>query len=60
MTQGGFAGEIAVVNPQYQEIDGQKTFSDIKTLPGPPILTCIKRLPVPFLRCIKAVAAIRR
>ena len=41
MTSGGFAGEIAVVNPRHREIGGRKTYPDIKALPFVPDLIVI-------------------
>jgi acetyltransferase len=41
MTSGGFAGEIALVNPRYQEIDGRKTYPDLQALPFVPDLIVI-------------------
>jgi acetyltransferase len=41
MTSGGFAGEIAVVNPRYGEIDGRTTYPDLKALPFVPDLVVI-------------------
>ncbi|WP_338827121.1 bifunctional acetate--CoA ligase family protein/GNAT family N-acetyltransferase [Bradyrhizobium sp. 27S5] len=37
----GFVGRIAVVNPNYAEIGGEATFSDIKSLPFVPDLLVI-------------------
>ena len=39
--QGGFAGEIGVVNPRYGEIAGMKAFSHIDKLPFAPELIVI-------------------
>jgi len=41
MTGGGFAGEIAVVNPRYREIDGRETYPDLQALPFVPDLIVI-------------------
>jgi acetyltransferase len=39
--KGGFAGEIAVVNPKYQAIDGVTSSPDLKSLPFVPDLIVI-------------------
>lgn len=41
ITDGGFQGEIAVVNPEYHAIDGQMTFHDFKSLPFVPDLVVV-------------------
>jgi acetyltransferase len=41
ITDGGFAGRIAVVNPEYDAIDGQTTFRDFKSLPFVPDLIVV-------------------
>ena len=58
MTSGGFAGEIAVVNPRYQEIDGRKTYPDLKALPFVPDLIVITA-PAPAIPQIIAQAGER-
>jgi acetyltransferase len=39
--KGGFAGEIAVVNPKYETIDGATTSPDLKSLPFVPDLIVV-------------------
>lgn len=39
--KGGFAGEIAVVNPKYEAIDGVTTARDLKSLPFVPDLIVV-------------------
>ncbi|MDE2069450.1 MAG: CoA-binding protein, partial [Bradyrhizobium sp.] len=39
--KGGFTGEIAVVNPNYETIDGTKTCPDLKSLPFVPDLIVV-------------------
>lgn len=39
--KGGFAGEIAVVNPKYEAIDGVTTSPDLKSLPFVPDLIVV-------------------
>jgi acetyltransferase len=41
ITKGGFAGEIAVVNPQHRAIDGQTTYPDFKSMPFVPDLIVV-------------------
>lgn len=41
IADGGFAGRIAVVNPNYETIDHQSTFHDFKALPFVPDLIVI-------------------
>jgi acetyltransferase len=39
--KGGFAGKIAVVNPQHKTIDGQTTYPDFQSLPFVPDLIVV-------------------
>jgi len=39
--EAGFAGDIAVVNPNYERVDGSHTFHDIRALPFTPDLIVI-------------------
>lgn len=41
ITKGGFAGDVAVVNPNYTAIDGQTSFADFKALPFVPDLIIV-------------------
>lgn len=41
LAKGGFRGEIAVVNPRYDSIGGQKTFPDLASLPFVPDLIVV-------------------
>jgi acetyltransferase len=41
ITRAGFAGEVAVVNPNHARIDGQTTYPDIASLPFVPDLVVI-------------------
>jgi acetyltransferase len=41
IVDGGFRGEVAVVNPKYPAIDGRNTFRDFKSLPFVPDLMVV-------------------
>jgi acetyltransferase len=41
LVAGGFAGEIAIVNPRYDSIEGRKTCPTLKALPSAPDLIVI-------------------
>ncbi len=45
IVEGGFRGEIAVVNPEYASIGGQKTHAEFKALPSIPDLIVITAPP---------------
>src|SRR5580700_4509044 len=55
---GGFAGEIAVVNPKYTSIRGRTTYLDLKAVPFVPDLVVITA-PVPAIPDIVAEAGRR-
>ena len=66
IADGGFAGRIAVVNPNYDAIDRQSTFHDFETLPFVPDLIVITA-PAPTIpgiieaagkRCVKGAVII--
>lgn len=48
LVEGGFAGEIAVVNPRYGEIGGLKTCPSLKALPFVPDLIVVT-VPAPVI-----------
>ena len=41
IVNGGFAGEIAVVNPKYAAIDGRTTYPDLQVVPFVPDLIVV-------------------
>jgi acetyltransferase len=45
VTAGGFAGQVAVVNPRYAEIAGEPTVADLTSLPFVPDLIVITAPP---------------
>jgi signal transduction histidine kinase len=55
LVSGGFAGEIAVVNPKYPAIDGKNTYPDLASLPFVPDLIVITA-PAPSIPGIMAKA----
>src|SRR5580693_7984353 len=55
---GGFAGEIAVVNPKYASIHGRTTYPDLKAVPFVPDLVVITA-PAPAIPDIVAEAGQR-
>jgi acetyltransferase len=55
LLSGGYASEIAVVNPKYPAINGKKTYSDLASLPFVPDLIVITA-PAPSIPGIVAEA----
>jgi acetyltransferase len=58
LEEGGFAGEIAVVNPNYQRVDGSQAFHDLRSLPFTPDLIVVTA-PAPAVAGIVAEAGER-
>jgi acetyltransferase len=56
ITDGGFRGEVAVVNPEYQAIDGKTAFRDLKSVPFVPDLIVVTA-PAPVVPSIVDEAA---
>lgn len=45
LLEGGFKGDIWLVNPHYEELEGQRCYPDIASLPGAPDLAILATPP---------------
>ncbi|MFT3732184.1 MAG: bifunctional acetate--CoA ligase family protein/GNAT family N-acetyltransferase [Hyphomicrobium sp.] len=55
--QGGFTGEVSLVNPKYSEIDGRKCYASVADLPAPPDLAVLATPPATIVGLIEELGA---